>query len=105
MLTLVEPQSSGIGGGAFILYWDARQRLLHAYDGRETLTYKKGNRGVRFIRHNAKKYDIDPNRIGIMGFSWGGVMSMLTATRKYAVQAEPGQRFAALVYLGVSRGW
>lgn len=36
MLNLVEPQSSGIGGGAFILYWDAGQNLLHAYDGRET---------------------------------------------------------------------
>lgn len=36
MLNLVEPQSSGIGGGAFILYWDARQKLLYAYDGRET---------------------------------------------------------------------
>jgi dienelactone hydrolase len=35
------------------------------------------------------------SRIGIMGFSWGGVMSMLTATQKYAAQAEPGQRFAA----------
>lgn len=38
---------------------------------------------------------IDASRIGIMGFSWGGVMSMLTATQKYAAQAEPGQRFAA----------
>ena len=36
MLNLVEPQSSGIGGGAFILYWDAKQNLLYAYDGRET---------------------------------------------------------------------
>src|SRR3546814_6063684 len=36
MLNLVEPQSSGIGGGALILYWDARQKLLYAYDGRET---------------------------------------------------------------------
>lgn len=36
MLGLVEPQSSGIGGGAFLLYWDAeRKKLLH-YDGRET---------------------------------------------------------------------
>lgn len=38
---------------------------------------------------------IDASRIGIMGFSWGGVMSMLTATRKYAAGAEPGQRFIA----------
>ena len=34
MLGLVEPQSSGIGGGAFLLSWDGRQ--LHAFDGRET---------------------------------------------------------------------
>jgi dienelactone hydrolase len=38
---------------------------------------------------------IDASRIGIMGFSWGGLMSMLSATRKYAVGAEPGQRFVA----------
>jgi gamma-glutamyltranspeptidase / glutathione hydrolase len=35
-LTLVEPQSSGIGGGGFLLYHDARTGRLHAYDGRET---------------------------------------------------------------------
>ncbi|MDI3325085.1 gamma-glutamyltransferase [Pontibacterium granulatum] len=36
MLTLVEPQSSGIGGGAFMLYWDNENKQLYAYDGRET---------------------------------------------------------------------
>lgn len=36
MLTLVEPQSSGIGGGAFMLYWDNENKQLSAYDGRET---------------------------------------------------------------------
>ena len=36
VLGLVEPQSSGLGGGAFLLYWDAASRKLHAYDGRET---------------------------------------------------------------------
>ncbi len=35
-LGLVEPQSSGLGGGAFLLYWDADGQSLHAYDGRET---------------------------------------------------------------------
>ncbi len=34
VLTLVEPQSSGIGGGAFILYWDGKR--VQAFDGRET---------------------------------------------------------------------
>ena len=36
VLTLVEPQSSGIGGGAFILHWDQKQKKLTSYDGRET---------------------------------------------------------------------
>ncbi len=34
VLTLVEPQSSGIGGGAFLLHWDG-ERVV-ALDGRET---------------------------------------------------------------------
>jgi gamma-glutamyltranspeptidase / glutathione hydrolase len=36
VLGLVEPQSSGLGGGAFLLYHDARTKRLVAYDGRET---------------------------------------------------------------------
>lgn len=36
MLTLVEPQSSGIGGGSFMLYWDNKAKKLHTFDGRET---------------------------------------------------------------------
>jgi gamma-glutamyltranspeptidase/glutathione hydrolase len=36
MLTLVEPQSSGIGGGAFLLHYDPAAAQLVAYDGRET---------------------------------------------------------------------
>jgi gamma-glutamyltranspeptidase/glutathione hydrolase len=36
VLNLVEPQSSGIGGGAFLLHFDAATRALKSYDGRET---------------------------------------------------------------------
>ena len=35
MLSLVEPQSSGIGGGAFINYYDSATKRLTIYDGRE----------------------------------------------------------------------
>jgi gamma-glutamyltranspeptidase / glutathione hydrolase len=34
VLNLVEPQSSGIGGGAFLMQWDGK--MVTAYDGRET---------------------------------------------------------------------
>ena len=36
VLNLVEPQSSGVGGGAFILHYSAADRKLKVYDGRET---------------------------------------------------------------------
>ena len=35
-LSLVEPQSSGIGGGAFMVYYDAATGETIVYDGRET---------------------------------------------------------------------
>lgn len=35
VLTLVEPQSSGIGGGAFLMHWDENARKVESYDGRE----------------------------------------------------------------------
>ncbi len=34
VLTLVEPQSSGIGGGAFVMHWDGAE--VTAFNGRET---------------------------------------------------------------------
>lgn len=36
VLGLVEPQSSGLGGGAFLIHFDAGTGAVTAYDGRET---------------------------------------------------------------------
>ncbi len=36
VLGLVEPQSSGLGGGSFLVLWDAASRAVLTYDGRET---------------------------------------------------------------------
>ncbi|NDW20168.1 gamma-glutamyltransferase [Alteromonas hispanica] len=56
MLTLVEPQSSGIGGGAFILYWDNKNKVLHTFDGREAAPkavnshwFIEGNKPMKWI--------------------------------------------------------
>lgn len=35
LLTLVEPESSGIGGGGFALHWDNKNKKITSYDGRE----------------------------------------------------------------------
>jgi len=36
VLNLVEPQSSGIGGGAFLVIWNAKKKALTTVDARET---------------------------------------------------------------------
>jgi acetyl esterase/lipase len=43
------------------------------------------HRAVRFIRHRAKEYGIDPQRLAVTGGSAGGHLSLLLATR-----GEPG---------------
>jgi gamma-glutamyltranspeptidase/glutathione hydrolase len=49
VLGLVEPQSSGIGGGAFALYYDAQTRTVDAYDGRETAPAAATENYLRFV--------------------------------------------------------
>jgi acetyl esterase/lipase len=39
------------------------------------------NRAVRFIRHNAAQYGIDPKRLGVTGGSSGGHLSLMIATK------------------------
>tara|TARA_Y100001968_G_scaffold42285_1_gene32331 strand:- start:96 stop:1973 length:1878 start_codon:yes stop_codon:yes gene_type:complete len=36
VLAVVEPQSSGLGGGSFLMYWEDATKSLTALDGRET---------------------------------------------------------------------
>ena len=50
VLNIVEPQSSGIGGGSFLLHWDAAAKTLKAYDGREAAPAEA--RPDRFISAN-----------------------------------------------------
>ncbi|MDT8991961.1 dienelactone hydrolase family protein [Curvibacter sp. APW13] len=66
--------------------WDGRPRHV-----KETLPDAFGA-----LAYLAQHPRIDAQRIGIMGFSWGGVVSMLSADKGYAQQFAPeGQRFAA----------
>ncbi len=75
VLNLVEPQSSGIGGGGFLLYFDKKSSNLSFYDGREIAPSKI--KKEFFLDNNGdplKFYDI---AIGGMGIGVPGIVSML----------------------------
>jgi gamma-glutamyltranspeptidase/glutathione hydrolase len=49
VLGLVEPQSSGIGGGAFVVHYDAATKKVQTYDGRETAPAAASENYLRWI--------------------------------------------------------
>ncbi|HUE35467.1 MAG TPA: gamma-glutamyltransferase family protein [Mycobacterium sp.] len=49
VLGLVEPQSSGLGGGGFVVYYDAQTGSVQAYDGREVAPAAAGENYLRWI--------------------------------------------------------
>ncbi|WP_133682995.1 gamma-glutamyltransferase [Paludibacterium purpuratum] len=78
MLGLTEPQSSGIGGGAFLVYFDGRR--VATFDGRETAP--AAARPDRFL--NAEGQALDFYRAVVGGRSVGvpGVLAMLSLAHK-----------------------
>jgi acetyl esterase/lipase len=58
------------------------------------------NRAIRFIRHNAREYRVDPQRLGVTGGSAGGHLSLMLATRGGpgpADAADPVERESSAV--------
>ena len=73
VLTLVEPQATGIGGGAFIMYWDGKN--VQAYDGRETAPAGAGE-GL-FLRPDGKPMGFSEAQIGGRSVGTPGVLRAL----------------------------
>ena len=74
VLGLVEPESSGIGGGAFLLHWSEKERRLRSYDGRETAP--AAARRDRFMR-NGKSMGFIEAVVGGRSVGVPGVIRML----------------------------
>ena len=81
VLGLVEPQSSGLGGGALMLMHDARKKRLLAYDGRETAP--AAARPDRFLKEGRPR-EFHDAVIGGRSVGVPGVVRMLeTAHRRH----------------------
>jgi gamma-glutamyltranspeptidase/glutathione hydrolase len=70
VLSVVEPQSSGLGGGGFLIYYNKERNILEAWDGRETAPKNvKPNQYVDIENNKMpfKKAIINPISIGVPG--------------------------------------
>jgi len=90
MLGLVEPESSGIGGGAFLLYWSAADKTLRTYDGRESAP--AAARAERFA-------GLDFADAAASGLSVGvpGVLRMLEAAHQHHGRLAWRELFGAAI--------
>lgn len=61
VLGLVEPQSSGLGGGAFMLYYDAATKAVQAYDGRETAPAAATANYLRYVDEHTDRSAPQPS--------------------------------------------
>ena len=75
VLNIVEPQSSGIGGGAFALYWDAKAGKVASYDGRETAPAAAAEN--RFLTENGKPMGRQQAIVGGKSVGVPGVVRLL----------------------------
>ena len=75
VLNLVEPQSSGIGGGAFLLHWDAAEKRISAFDGRETAP--AAARPERFVRSDGTPMSLPEAISSARSVGVPGVLRML----------------------------
>ena len=80
VLNLVEPQSSGIGGGAFMLVHDGRRNRLVAYDGRETAP--AAARPDRFLDADGKPMNVVDAVVGGRSVGVPGVVALLAEAHR-----------------------
>lgn len=80
MLTLVEPQSSGIGGGGFLMHFDGKNGEIAAYEGRETAPAATTEND--FMDGTGQALARDRYRVGGVSAAVPGVLRMLEMAHK-----------------------
>ncbi|MBJ2263908.1 gamma-glutamyltransferase [Pseudomonas sp. WS 5412] len=95
VLTLVEPQSSGIGGGAFIMLWDGKQ--VRAYDGRETAP--AGATADMLLKADGTPMAFAQAQIGGRSVATPGVLRALKMAHEHSGRLPWAQLFAPAIQL------
>lgn len=97
VLGLVEPQSSGIGGGAFLLHYRADGRLVEAYDGRETAP--AAATGDMFLGPDGKPRKFYDAVVGGLSVGVPGIVRMLELAHRDHGRLPWADLFASAIRL------
>jgi len=97
VLTLVEPQSSGIGGGGFLLYFDGKSRSLTTYDGRETAP-AAATPGM-FLHPDGTPMEFDEAVVGGLSVGMPGTVRQLELAHREHGHLPWAQLFGAAIKL------
>jgi len=97
VLNLVEPQSSGIGGGGFLLHYTAREAKLDAYDGRETAP--AAATPGRFLGANGRPLDWPAAAVGGKSVGVPGLLRLLELAHRRHGRLPWAQLFAPAIRL------
>ncbi|HEX6295194.1 MAG TPA: gamma-glutamyltransferase [Burkholderiales bacterium] len=95
VLGLVEPQSSGIGGGAFLLHWSQNEKKLRSYDGRETAPATAAP--DRFLDAQGKPLPFMEAVVGGRSVGVPGVLRMLERAHRQHGRLPWGELFDAAI--------
>jgi gamma-glutamyltranspeptidase / glutathione hydrolase len=77
VLGLVEPQSSGLGGGAFMLHYDAERKAVVSYDGRETAPAAATENDLRWVSDDQRTAPLPTARASGRSIGTPGAVRML----------------------------
>ena len=100
VLTLVEPQSSGIGGGAFMLHYDAAAHRLVSYDGRETAP--AAATAALFLNADGTPLPFRQAVVGGRSVGTPGVLRMLELAHRQHGRLPWAQLFAPAIELATA---
>lgn len=92
VLSLVEPQSSGLAGGAFMVHYDNETKSLAVYDGRESAP--SGARPDMFMLENGDSMPFIQAKTSGLSTGVPGVLAMLSLAHKEQGTLEWGSLFS-----------
>lgn len=95
VLTLVEPQASGIGGGAFLLHWDGRS--IEAWDGRETAPAQADEQ--LFLQPDGRPMQFMQAAVGGRAVGVPGLLRMLEQAHRQHGRLPWGRLFEPAIQL------